>query len=78
MQDFEYSPHLCTLRPEGRLDRWSRTDITLESFELQPIFPTSFNGHGFLIRNSARDYTMLQEGPLCLLFMLPWKGNYSR
>ena len=30
-------------------------------YELQSIFPTQFNGHGFLIRDYIRDYTKLQE-----------------
>ena len=29
--------------------------------ELQSIFPTQFNGHGFLIRDYIRDPTKLQE-----------------
>ena len=36
-----------------------------ELCEPQSIFPTQFNGQGFLIRDYIRDYTKLQEGPLC-------------
>ena len=28
-------------------------------YELQSMFPTQFNGHGFLIRDYTRDYTKL-------------------
>ena len=40
--------------------------------ELLPIFPTEFNGHGFLMRDYIRHYTELQEGPLCPPTMAPW------
>ena len=33
----------------------------LIQYELQPIFPTQFKGYGFLIRDSIKDYTKLQE-----------------
>ena len=33
------------------------------SCELQSIFPTWLNGHGFLIMADIREYTKLQEGP---------------
>ena len=33
------------------------------SYELQSIFRTDFNGHGFLKRDSFRDYTKLQGEP---------------
>ena len=35
--------------------------------ELKSIFPTSCNGHGLILR----DYTELQEGPLCPLLRAP-------
>ena len=35
-------------------------------YELLSMFPTQFNGHGFLIGDYIRGYTKLQEGPLCL------------
>ena len=28
-------------------------------YELQSIFPTSFNGHGFLVKDYTGDYTKL-------------------
>ena len=37
------------------------TSLVQGSYELQSIFPTQFNGHGFLIRDYIRDYTKLQE-----------------
>ena len=37
------------------------------TLELQSIFPTEFNGHGFLIRDYIMDCTKLQEGPPCPL-----------
>ena len=32
--------------------------------ELQSLFPTQFNGHGFRIRDERKDYAELAEGPL--------------
>ena len=43
------------------------------------MFLTQFNGHGFLIRDYIRDYTKLQEGPLCPLLRAPLnKANLDR
>ena len=39
--------------------------------ELQPIFPTQLNGHGFLVRDYSRDDTQVQEGPLRPLLRVP-------
>ena len=47
-------------------------------YELQPIFPTEFNGHGFLIWGYTTDYTKLQEGPLCLVLRDVDSGAYKR
>ena len=29
------------------------------------VFTQKINGHGFLLKDYIRDYTKLQEGPLC-------------
>ena len=36
-----------------------------------PKFPRMINGHGFLIRDSVREHTKLQERPLCPLLRVP-------
>ena len=37
----------------------------------QSKFPTEFNGHGLLVKDSIRDYTKLQEEPECPLSGAP-------
>ena len=52
-------------------DTRSLDNGTCGIYELLSIFPTQFNGHGFLIREYIRDYTKLQEGPLRPLLRAP-------
>ena len=42
---------------------------------MQSIPPTQFKGHGAPTRDNTRDYTELQEGPLCPLLKVPYKGS---
>ena len=46
---------------------WEMPGLDYSHISYSEYFLHNFNGHGFLIRDYIKDYTKLQEGPLCPL-----------